>query len=109
MKIIHQNGFNRDEFEIYRPIIHKSVLGSAHARLVSSQQTILIRCTLAIPQATFSVAHANYSQGFTDLIVDYHLNASTGSILSPETADTVHQLWREPNIPKVMDKHSSSF
>lgn len=38
MKIIHQNGFTKDELESYRPIIYKNVLDSAQAIVLAMRK-----------------------------------------------------------------------
>ncbi|KAL0955378.1 hypothetical protein HGRIS_001626 [Hohenbuehelia grisea] len=96
MKIIHQNGFTREELETYRPIVYKNVLDSAQAIVLAMRK--------------IGVEPTDYSnKALADQIVEYRLDQSTGFILSPEIAGAIHQLWKDPIIPKVMDEHSSSF
>ncbi|KAG9225536.1 hypothetical protein CCMSSC00406_0003039 [Pleurotus cornucopiae] len=98
MKIIHQNGFTKDELESYRPIIYKNVLDSAQAIVLAMRK--------------IGVEPERYSnRALADRIVDHHLEAPTSSTaaLSEDIADAIHQLWQDPIIPKVMDEHSSEF
>jgi guanine nucleotide-binding protein subunit alpha len=50
-------------------------------------------------------------QALAEKILDYRLDLETGSGLyfNPEIADAIHQLWKDPIIPKIMDEHSSDF
>lgn len=43
MKIIHQNGFSREELESYRPIVYRNVLDSAQA-IVLAMRKIGVDC-----------------------------------------------------------------
>lgn len=101
MKIIHQEGFSPAELAIYRPIVYKNVLDSAQAVVVYMRK-VGLEC-------------ANYSNRIhCDKILDYKLDAAPGSsasnpYFSPEIADAIHQVWKDPMIPKVMDEHSSDF
>jgi hypothetical protein len=45
MKIIHQNGFTREELLTYRPIIYKNVLDSAQA-IVLAMRKIGVDCVV---------------------------------------------------------------
>lgn len=43
-----------------------------------------------------------------DKIMDYRVDPSPHSVLSPEIARAIHELWQDPIIPTVLD-HSSQF
>jgi hypothetical protein len=61
--------------------------------------------------------HALYSfsqflnQVLAEKILDYRLDTTAGNnpYFSPEIAEAIHQLWKDPIIPKIMDEHSSDF
>ncbi|RDB16234.1 Guanine nucleotide-binding protein subunit alpha [Hypsizygus marmoreus] len=101
MKIIHQNGFSDAELAEYRPVVYKNVLDSAQAVVVYMRK-IGLEC----------VEYSN--RVLSEKILDYKLDAAPGSsatnpYFSPEIADAIHQLWKDPIIPKIMDEHSSDF
>jgi guanine nucleotide-binding protein subunit alpha len=49
-------------------------------------------------------------QALAEKILDYRLNLETGGALYfSEIADAIHQLWKDPIIPKIMEEHSSDF
>jgi hypothetical protein len=55
--------------------------------------------------------HVPSPQALAAKILDYRLDMETGSGLyfSPEIAEAIHRLWKDPIIPKIMDEHSSDF
>ena len=57
---------------------------------------------------TFSHTHL---QALAEKILDYRLDLESGNALyfSPEIAEAIHQLWKDPIIPKIMEEHSSDF
>lgn len=95
MKIIHQSGFSKDELASFRPIIYKNVLDSAQA-IVLAMRKLGVDCELP----------ANRQN--TDRIINYTVEPSSSFSLSEEIAQAIHDVWRDPVIPRVMD-HSSEF
>ncbi|RXW17752.1 hypothetical protein EST38_g8101 [Candolleomyces aberdarensis] len=98
MKIIHKNGFSEAEFTEYRPVVYKNVLDSA-------QQVVLYMRKTGIECVEYS------NRALAEKILDYRLDmeAGSGPYFSPEIAEAIHQLWKDPIIPKIMDEHSSDF
>lgn len=101
MKIIHQAGFSDAELAEYRPVVYKNVLDSAQAVVVYMRK-VGMEC----------IDYNN--RELTDRILDYRLDASPGSSMSnpyfsPEIAEAISQVWKDPIIPKIMDEHSSEF
>ena len=93
MKIIHQQGFSTDELRAFRPTIHKNAVDSAQA-----------------------VVDALSECGLKDLLAEQHrhlpaaiLAARPEDALTPETADAIEVLWRDPVIPRLLDEHGSEF
>ncbi|EPQ55439.1 G-protein alpha subunit [Gloeophyllum trabeum ATCC 11539] len=95
MKIIHQSGFSKDELASFRPIIYKNVLDSAQA-IVLAMRKLGVDCELP----------ANRQNA--DRIINYTVEPSSSFSLSEEIAQAIHDVWRDPVIPRVMD-HSSEF
>ncbi|THG93910.1 hypothetical protein EW026_g7445 [Hermanssonia centrifuga] len=95
MKIIHQNGYNRDELLTFRTTIYKNLLESAHNILLAMRK-IGVDCVNPSNRAN------------ADRILDYEIVASTSFYFSEELAQAIFQLWKDPIIPQVMD-HSSEF
>ncbi|KAF5368159.1 hypothetical protein D9615_010198 [Tricholomella constricta] len=101
MKIIHQDGFSNAELAEYRPVVYKNVLDSAQAVVVYMRK-IGLEC----------VEYGN--RVLAEKILDYKLDSAPGSSMSnpyfsPEIADAIHQVWKDPFVSKVMEEHSSNF
>ncbi|KAG9310542.1 G-protein alpha subunit-domain-containing protein [Chiua virens] len=95
MKIIHQNGFTDEELLTYRSIIYQNTLDSAQA-------TILAMCKLGL-DCVHPHNHVNAKR-----IFDYRIDPSPLFEFSPEIAEAIDQLWKDPIIPQLMD-HTSQF
>ncbi|KAG9310528.1 guanine nucleotide binding protein, alpha subunit [Chiua virens] len=95
MKIIHQNGFTDEELLTYRSIIYRNTLDSAQA-------TILAMCKLGL-DCIHPHNHVN-----AERIFDYRIDPSPSFEFSPEIAEAIDQLWKDPIIPQLMD-HTSQF
>ncbi|KAK4054921.1 Guanine nucleotide-binding protein alpha-2 subunit [Microbotryomycetes sp. JL201] len=100
MKIIHQNGYSRDEMLLFRLTIYKNVIDSA--------QTLVLALRRFKMEPIESVNRA-----FAEQIAEYRLEtdtyssspsltgspATSGSGLSPEIVDAIDSLWHDPIIP----------
>ncbi|KAK7044832.1 heterotrimeric G-protein alpha subunit [Favolaschia claudopus] len=96
MKIIHQDGFSRDELIAYRPTIHKNVLDSVQAVILAMRK-------IGVDPVRFG------NRVLADKVLDAASNTDAPAFLSPEIADAISQLMRDPIIPKIMDEHASEF
>ncbi|KAF4621487.1 hypothetical protein D9613_001240 [Agrocybe pediades] len=98
MKIIHQDGFKPEELDEYRPVVYKNVLDSA-------QQVIVFMKKIGLECDVYS------NRALAEKVLDYRLDTSNPgtTYFSPEIAEAIHQLWKDPVIPKIMDEHSSDF
>ncbi|KAG9308775.1 guanine nucleotide binding protein, alpha subunit [Chiua virens] len=85
MKIIHQNGFTDEELLTYR-----------------AQATILAMRKLGL-DCIHPHNHVN-----AERIFDYRIDPSPSFEFSPEIAEAIDQLWKDPIIPQLMD-HTSQF
>lgn len=114
MKIIHQNGFTDEELMSYRPTIYRNTLDSAQA-IVLAMRKIGLDCvepSNRVSLTSFAWCRARTSsvppQANADLIFDYRIDPSPSFEFSPDIARAIHELWKDPIIPQVMD-HSSEF
>lgn len=96
MKIIHQNGFTRDELLSYRSTIYKNLVDSAQA-VVLQMRKMGVDC--AVPE----------NRKHAEEIVQCTVGAGAGFTLSQDVADAIHSVWQDPIIPTIMDHHSSDF
>lgn len=99
MKIIHQNGFSDKERADYRHIIYKNLTESAQSVVLAMRKLGLV------PEEPINRDNA-------DKIMDYDVDliSPASAYCYPEDlAHAIRQLWRDPVIPKLIDKHSSEF
>lgn len=101
MKIIHQDGFSAAELAAYRPVVYKNVLDSAQAVVVYMRKVSLECVDFG------NRIHCGH-------ILDYKIDGAPGSsasnpYFSPDIADAIHQVWKDPMVAKVMDEHSNNF
>ncbi|KAF8870980.1 guanine nucleotide binding protein, alpha subunit [Infundibulicybe gibba] len=94
MKILYGRGFSDAELASFRPIIYSNVLHSAQS-VVSYMRKTDLEC----------VNDGNHA--LAEKILNYTLEPSDDPHFPPEIADAIHQLWKDPVIPKVM--HSNKF
>ncbi|KAH8110409.1 G-protein alpha subunit [Phellopilus nigrolimitatus] len=101
MKIIHQNGYTRDELASYRLTVYRNLLESAQAIVLA------MRKLSVDPVLPANRVHA-------DAILDYKLDGSgagagaANAAFSEDVAAAIDALWADPIIPRIMD-HSSEF
>ncbi|GAA6001713.1 hypothetical protein JCM10207_002279 [Rhodosporidiobolus poonsookiae] len=115
MKIIHQNGYSRDEMLLFRLTIHKNILDSAQGLVVALRRFKM--------EPTEEV-----NRVFADKIMEHRLEADTYSTaspvlthsppaavggnnggLSPEIVRAIDSLWHDPIIPSVLDRQSDFY
>ncbi|KAM0755803.1 guanine nucleotide-binding protein alpha-3 subunit [Meredithblackwellia eburnea MCA 4105] len=112
MKIIHQNGYSRDELLLFRLTIYKNVIDSAQALVLALRKFKL--------DPTESV-----NRVYADKILEYRLDAdsftsasspalgqsgsSYGGGLSPDIVRGIDSLWHDPIIPSVLDRSSEFY
>lgn len=50
-----------------------------------------------------------YYQALVDKIIEFQLDTKATPYFPTEIAEAIHQIWKDPIIPKIMDEHSSDF
>ena len=115
MKIIHQEGFSEVELAEYTPTIYKNVLESAHS-VVMFMKKIGLECEEYSNRvghfALASLLFLPYStpKALADKVLDFKFDESDQDLyFPPEIAEYIHQLWKDPIIPKILDEHASDF
>ncbi|KAL7417404.1 G protein alpha subunit [Mrakia frigida] len=96
MKIIHQNGYTKDELLQFRLIVYKN--------LVDSAQAVVMACRkLGVdPEEPANRVYA-------DKILDYRIDADPSLVLSADIAKAIESLWHDPIIPSVLDRQSEFY
>ena len=95
MKIIHQNGYSRDELALYRHTIYKNMVDCAKALIG------------AMRQFDIQPENAETEQSCAQ-IMEFTLDPDPQQSLPMEIGEAVTELWKDPCIPKVMD-HSNEL
>ncbi|ORX35574.1 G-protein alpha subunit [Kockovaella imperatae] len=96
MKIIHQNGYSKDELLTYRMTIHKNVLECAQALIMAMRK-------LGVDPEEPS------NRVFADRILEYRLEADPLATVSSDIITAIESLWHDPVIPSVMDRSSEFY
>ncbi|KAL8894323.1 MAG: hypothetical protein Q9207_008519 [Kuettlingeria erythrocarpa] len=95
MKIIHQNGYTKDELALYRLTIYKNVLDCAKALIGAMRQ--------------FDIEPRNpHNRDNSDYLLDYQVDPDPHIPLDPRVAESVVAIWRDPSIADIME-HQSEF
>jgi guanine nucleotide-binding protein G(i) subunit alpha len=116
MKIIHQNGFTRDELLSYRNIIYKNLVDSAQA-IILQMRKLQVDCEVPANRVRTSstIDTENISrltlalQANTEKILQCQIGQSSSYTIPQEIAEAINRLWRDPAITPIMDSHSSDF
>ena len=95
MKIIHQNGYSREELAMYRLTIYKNVIDCAKA-LIGAMRQFDIE-----PEDSGNDVYADY-------LMEYTVDPDPNKPLESRVGQAVMALWNDPAIPKIME-HSNEF
>ncbi len=95
MKIIHQNGYTKDELALYRLTIYKNVLDCAKALIAAMRQ---FEIQPVNPQ--------NYDN--SDYLMAYQVDPDPHTPLDPRVGTSVISIWKDPSIADIME-HQSEF
>lgn len=96
MKIIHQNGYTRDELLLFKVTIYKNLIDSAQA------------IVLAMKKFRFEPVES-VNKLYADKILDYRVELDEQIGLHPDVVRSVESLWHDPIIPAVMDRRSEFY
>lgn len=91
MKIIHQNGYTKDELALYRLTIYKNVLDCAKALIGAMRQ---FNIDPVNPQ--------NYDN--SNYLMDYQVDPDPHTPLDPRVGSSVISIWKDPCIADVMER-----
>jgi guanine nucleotide-binding protein G(i) subunit alpha len=95
MKIIHQNGYTRDELALYRLTIYKNLVDCAKALITAMQQFDIE------PGTQENKANANW-------LLEYSVDPDPHMSLDSKVGAAVSSIWKDPCIGLVME-HQSEF
>ena len=96
MKIIHQNGYTKDELALYRLTIYKNLIDCAKA-LIGAMRQFGIE-----PTNPANVEYSNFLMGFV-------LGADPQTPLDPKVGLAVTNLWADGSIEALMERQSEFY
>jgi guanine nucleotide-binding protein G(i) subunit alpha len=95
MKIIHQNGYTRDELALYRLTIYKNVLDCSKA-LIGAMRQFEIE-----PADPENIVNSDY-------LLEYQVDPDPHTPLDARVGQAVVSIWKDRAINDVME-HQSEF
>lgn len=95
MKIIHQNGYSRDELALYRHTIYKNLIDCAKALIGAAKQ---FDVPLEVPD----------NRAYADYVMEYSVSPDPQQALDPQVGEAIGSIWKDPCIPKIFD-HQNEF
>jgi guanine nucleotide-binding protein G(i) subunit alpha len=95
MKIIHQNGYSRDELAMYRHTIFKNLIDCAKALIGAMRQ---FEVEVEDPQ----------NREYCDYIMEYAVDPDPQQSLDSKVGDAIAGIWSDASIPKVFE-HQNEF
>ncbi|CAI2174138.1 592_t:CDS:2 [Funneliformis geosporum] len=96
MKIIHQNGYTKDELALYRITVYKNLVDSAQALVYAMKK---FRKEPRIPE----------NRGFAEKILDYYVESDPAFQLSSEIVEAIDAIWRDQISSELMDQQSHFY
>lgn len=96
MKIIHQNGYNKDELISFRLIVFKNVVDSAQSVVLALRK---LNLEPKLPT----------NQHLADFILDFRLDLEPGMTLSNDLVKAIENLWSDPVINDLLDRSSEWY
>ncbi|ORY26346.1 G-protein alpha subunit [Naematelia encephala] len=96
MKIIHQDGYSKEELLNFRMVVHKNVLDSAQALIMAMRKLGLD-------------PDESVNRSYADRILEYRMDTDPSAVVSQEILLQIESLWHDPVIPSVMDRSSEFY
>ncbi|CAG8696030.1 23651_t:CDS:2 [Cetraspora pellucida] len=96
MKIIHQNGYSKEELALYRITVYKNLIDSAQA-IVNAIKKFRLE-----PKKTIN-------RVYIDRIMEYNVESDPAFQLSPEIVVAIDSVWDDPIIAEVLEKQNHFY
>jgi guanine nucleotide-binding protein G(i) subunit alpha len=96
MKIIHQNGYTRDELALYRLTIYKNVIDCAKALISAMRQ--------------FDIEPRDpQNHEYSDYLLNYQVDPDPHTPLEPRVSSAVTSVWKDPSIADILEYQSEFY
>ena len=96
MKIIHQNGYSKQELYMFRLTVIKNLIDSVRAIALA------LRLLGMEPERLESREAA-------DVLTQYEVPADANAFLPPEIGELIQTLWTDPIIPRLLERRSEFY
>ena len=96
MKIIHQNGYSKQELYMFRLTVIKNLIDSVRAIALA------LRLLGMEPERLESREAA-------DVLTQYEVPADANAFLPPEIGGLIQTLWTDPIIPRLLERRSEFY
>ena len=96
MKIIHQNGYTKDELALYRLTIYKNVVDCAKS-LISAMRQFEID-----PVDSENVEKSDY-------LLEYQVDPDPHTPLDSHVGECIVDIWKDPSTGRVMDRQNEFY
>lgn len=96
MKIIHQNGYSKQELYMFRLSVIKNLIDSVRAIALA------LRLLGMEPERLESREAA-------DVLTQYEVPADANAYLPPEIGQLIQTLWSDPIIPRLLERRSEFY
>ncbi|CAJ0757418.1 21237_t:CDS:2 [Entrophospora sp. SA101] len=96
MKIIHQNGYTKEELAHYRITIYKNLIDSAQA-IVYAMRKFRLESRKPINRV------------YAEKILEYYVESDPNFQLNPEIVEAINSIWNDPIISEVLDKQNHFY
>lgn len=96
MKIIHQNGYTKEELLLYRLTVIKNLVDSAQAIVLASRK--------------FNLEPQNIdNRENSDKILQYRVDVDPNASLDPDITSAIESLWKDPITPSIVERSSEFY
>ncbi|RIA95683.1 G protein alpha subunit [Glomus cerebriforme] len=96
MKIIHQNGYTKEELALYRITVYKNLVDSAQAIVYAMKKFR-------------KEPKRSENKILADKILDYYVESDPAFQLSQEIVEAIDSVWHDPIITEILDQQSHFY
>lgn len=112
MKIIHQNGYSKEELIRFKPVVYRNLVDSARDLVRGMRQL-----GLSPEEPTNEVCYLNCvivgylteTQRHEKIILEYQAPTDPNHTIDLGVVNAISSLWHDPLIPHLMDRSSEFY
>ncbi|KAK9383822.1 guanine nucleotide binding protein, alpha subunit [Kockiozyma suomiensis] len=96
MKIIHQNGYAKEELELYRPTIFKNLLESIKNLL---EGMVIIELELSTPE----------NKGYMEYLMEVQIDNDPSSRLDPKIKEAIDSIYNDSIMAQILERQNEFY